>query len=128
MAGRYLLDTNIVIAILNGEIDLGRGLEGSEACFNIVVLGELYYGAERSERVNDNLARIEEVEAAVTVLPCDRATARHYGRIKCQLKVKGKPIPENDIWIAATAQQHRLTVVTRDGHFAAIDGLVSEAW
>ncbi len=128
MAGRYLLDTNIVIAILNGEIDLSRRLPDSEVFVNVVVLGELYYGAERSERLDENLARIETVEGIVTVLTCERETARYYGRIKRRLKGKGKPIPDNDIWIAATAQQFGLVVVTRDAHFAEIDDLFFEAW
>jgi tRNA(fMet)-specific endonuclease VapC len=42
--------------------------------------------------------------------------------------VKGKPIPENDIWIAAIAEQHQLTLVTRDSHFQHVDGLVIEQW
>ncbi len=113
---------------MNGEIDLSHRLPGSEIFVNIVVLGELYYGAERSERLEENLARIETVEATVAVLTCDRDTARHYGRIKSRLKEKGKPIPENDIWIAATARQYGLTVVTRDSHFAEIDDFDSEVW
>jgi len=48
--------------------------------------------------------------------------------IKSQLRAKGQPIPENDIWIAATAKQPQLTLVTRDGHFQAIEGLVVEQW
>ena len=56
-------------------------------------------------------------------LPCDFDTARLYGRIKAELRRKGKPIPENDIWIAAAAIQYGLTLVTRDRHFDFIDGL-----
>ena len=50
-------------------------------------------------------------------------TASLYGTIKANLRKKGKPIPENDIWIAAIAMQHDLTLLTRDRHFEAVDGL-----
>ena len=55
-------------------------------------------------------------------------TARQYGIIKNQLRTRGKPIPENDIWIAAMAKQYQLTLVTRDNHFQHIHGLVIEQW
>jgi tRNA(fMet)-specific endonuclease VapC len=45
-----------------------------------------------------------------------------------ELRVKGQPIPENDIWVAAIALQHRLTLVTRDEHFKQVDGLAVETW
>ena len=59
----------------------------------------------------------------MTVLPCDRDTARYYGLIKNQLRQQGKPIPENDIWVAATAQQHNLCLISRDKHFTQIEDL-----
>ena len=59
----------------------------------------------------------------MTILVCDTETARQYGRIKVELRRKGRPIPENDMWIAAVALQHGLTLATRDAHFDAIDGL-----
>ena len=52
----------------------------------------------------------------------------NYGKIKNQLKEKGQPIPENDIWIAAIAQQYDLTLVTDDLHFDTITGLKIEKW
>jgi tRNA(fMet)-specific endonuclease VapC len=64
----------------------------------------------------------------VTVLPCDATTARLYGEIKASLRSKGRPIPENDIWNAAVAQQHGLSLVTRDEHFNNVAGLAAEAW
>ena len=62
------------------------------------------------------------------MLPCDTATAQQYGDIKNQLRAKGRPIPENDIWIAAIAMQYQLTLVARDGHFHEVDGLQVETW
>ena len=62
------------------------------------------------------------------MLGCDTQTARHYGQVKNQLRVKGRPIPENDLWIAAVARQHALTLVTRDKHFSDIDDLPTVGW
>ena len=59
---------------------------------------------------------------------CDLDTSRHYAIVKSYLKSKGTPIPENDIWIAALAKQHRLTLVTRDKHFNNIHELLLESW
>jgi tRNA(fMet)-specific endonuclease VapC len=129
MNGRFLLDTNIVIAIFATEATVQMELaKASEVFISSVVLGELYYGAYKSTRATDNLARIQEFAARNTVLGCDGETAQEYGIIKNQLRARGRPIPENDIWIAATARQHNLTLVTRDGHFGEVDGLGIEAW
>jgi tRNA(fMet)-specific endonuclease VapC len=62
------------------------------------------------------------------LLLCDEQTARQYGRISQQLRKKGRPIPQNDMWIAALALQHGLTLVTRDAHFSHIDGLLLQDW
>lgn len=92
------------------------------------MLGELYFGVYKSAHPEQNVRRIEEFVAASVVLVCDAVTATHYGRIKKVLREKGRPLPENDIWIAALAQQHNLTVVSRDQHFKEIESLTVEAW
>ena len=127
--GRFLLDTNIVIALFAGEAGVQQRLtESGEVFVPSIVLGELYYGARKSTRVTENLARIAEFVASNTVLPCDTATAQQYGDIENKLRAKGRPIPENDIWIAAIAMPYQLTLVARDGHFHEVDGLRVEAW
>ncbi len=129
MNGRVLLDTNIVIALFAQEVVVQQRLAAADEVFiSSIVLGELYYGAEKSSRVEANIARINTFAAGNAVLVCDTATAQFYGAIKNHLRAKGNPIPENDIWIAAIARQHQLTMVTRDGHFQAIDGLEVEQW
>ena len=74
------------------------------------------------------VAQVRELAARNTILSCDEVTGDIYGQIKVQLRTKGRPIPENDIWIAATAMQHGLTLVTRDRHFQEIDGLALATW
>jgi tRNA(fMet)-specific endonuclease VapC len=127
VSGNYLLDTNIAIAILEKKIDF-RGHLGAEGFLNTIVLGELFFGAEKSSRVVENLERLQHLKSVFPVLACDGETARHYGNIRNVLLRKGRPIPENDIWIAASARQHRLTLVTRDGHFGYVDDLITERW
>lgn len=129
MNGRYLLDTGIVIAIFAREAAVLARLEAAREVFvPAVVLGELYYGAWKSARVKENVARIDEFAAANVVLTCDVPTARQYGEAKDKLRQKGRPIPENDIWIAATALKHDLTLAARDVHFDEVEGLRVETW
>ena len=128
-SGRCLLDTNIVIALFGHDSGVAARLQQTEEAFvPAIVLGELYFGAHRSRRRDGNLAQVDEFAAANFVVACDTDTARHYGRIKDGLRGRGTPIPENDVWIAALAVQHELTLVTRDAHFGQVDGLTTASW
>lgn len=127
--GKILLDTNIVIALLEGDESVLANLdEASEVFVSSIVLGELFFGAAKSGRPAENIARIERFAAGRSILSCDLPVAREYGRLKHGLRAKGKPLPENDIWIAATARCHQLVLVTRDHHFAHVDNLITESW
>lgn len=129
MNGKYLLDTNILIAIFAGDTPVLQRLVGAEAVFvPSIALGELYYGARRSTRIETNTGQIDAFAASNIVLACTTATAQHYGTIKQQLRARGTPIPENDLWIAAIAMQHHLTLVSRDVHFNAVAGLATATW
>ena len=129
MTGRYLLDTNIVIALFAAEESVTQHLRVAAQVFvPSIVLGELYYGAQNSLKVAENLARIEMFRAANAILSCDATTARHYGELKADLKRAGTPIPENDIWIAAIARQYALVLGSRDQHFARVSTVTSEIW
>ncbi len=129
MTGSSLLDTNLVVAALNGKQDAQDFLRGTpDVVLSATVVGELYFGAFKSVRVAANIGHLENFITKMTVLICDTETARYYGRIKNGLRAKGKPIPENDTWIAAVAMQHRMTLVTRDAHFDEIDGLTVARW
>ena len=127
MNGRALVDTNVVIALLAGDPAAVENLENKAAVFLCVpVIGELRYGALASARVEQNLARLDDLSKAATVLSCDSDTAVCYSTVKLGLRKKGRPIPENDVWIAAIARQHGLTLVSRDSHFKEIEGLELE--
>lgn len=129
MSGRYLLDTNIVIATFSHDAAVAVSLSAAREVFvPSIVIGELYFGAYKSTRVQDNLKRTTEFIAASTILDCDANTGQFYGQIKNALKLKGRPIPENDMWIAAVAMQYDLILASRDAHFGEIEGLTLEAW
>jgi tRNA(fMet)-specific endonuclease VapC len=126
---RFLLDTNIVIALFSGEAAVtARLAQAGEVFLPSIVVGELLFGARKSSRVSENIARINDLAAATSVLPCDLVTAAVYGEVKDNLRLKGRPIPENDVWIAAVAREHGLMLVTRDEHFQHVDGLGVEGW
>ena len=129
MSGKFLLDTNVIIALFAKEPVVHERLSNADEVFvPCIALGEMYFGAYKSLRIKENLARINEFVLNSTVLACDTDTAKKYGDIKNQLKEKGQPLPENDIWIAAVAQQYDLTLITRDNHFHIIENLKIESW
>ena len=95
---------------------------------SIVVLGELYHGAQNSRLYDENIKRIEHLILTSTLIYCDQGTAWEYGVIKKYVRSKGRPLPENDLWLAALARQHDLILITRDRHFKEIEGLNVAAW
>lgn len=125
----FLLDTNIITALLKGEKSIAEQIDGAQAIYiAVTVLGELYYGAQYSTNIEKNIRNISLIVQTYEVLDADEETASIYGKIKASLRKKGRPIPENDIWIATIAMQHRLTLVTRDKHFTEIDNLSVAKW
>lgn len=128
-SGRFLLDTNIVIALFDADEAVLSGLDtASEVFIPAIVIGELFFGAAKSGRPAENRAKVERFAAGSAILACDTSVAREYGRLRQCLREKGRPIPENDLWIAATAAQHGLVLVTRDQHFLDVDGLALATW
>lgn len=92
------------------------------------MLGELYYGANKSNRTEERVEQVEGLEQKVVLLDCTKRTAKFYGKIKDELRQKGRPIPENDIWIAAIAREHKLVLAIRDKHFDQVEGLKVDKW
>jgi tRNA(fMet)-specific endonuclease VapC len=128
MSGK-LLDTNAVIALQKANLALLLLLENSDDVFvPATVIGELYYGAYNSLRIAENIRVIDDFVSSNKIIDCNFATGKIYGEIRHSLKIKGEPIPENDLWIAAIALQYDHTLVTQDAHFAYVDGLKVESW
>ncbi len=128
MPGRVVVDTNIVIAFFAGEAAVCEHFRHVKIAVPSIVVGELHYGARKSAHSAANLAKIDEFTASVAIVNCDAQTARNYGEIKDRLRLKGRPIPDNDIWIAAVARQLRLPLASRDEHFKEVPGLTLSAW
>ncbi len=130
MAGnKLLLDTNAVIALQQQSVALLKLLENEEDIFiPATVVGELYYGAYKSGRPEENRKIVAAFVAGRKVLNCDADTGDAYGQIKYALRVKGRPIPENDIWIAAFALQYDSVLLTQDAHYDEIENLRTQKW
>lgn len=124
-----LIDTNIASAHFKGDPAVTPKLQASETIYlPTIVLGELYFGAHRSPVPARNRERIELFAAAAVLLSVDAATAALYGQLKAELMTAGQIIPDNDLWIAALARQHDVTLVSRDQHFGHVTGLKWVVW
>jgi tRNA(fMet)-specific endonuclease VapC len=129
MSGRFLLDTSVVVELLLGEpAATARAKSAGEVYLPAIALGELLYGAKLSSRPAENESRVQSLLNTIPILTCNADTARYYADIKLSLRTKGRPIPENDIWIAALSIQHGLSVATRDAHFNEVDNLSIDPW
>ncbi len=119
-----LVDTNIIIKLLNGDSKTSLLFDSLEQVFiSVITAGELYYGAYKSSKVNDNIQLFNDFLSEYKILAIDKKISGFYGIIKEKLVNKGINIPENDIWIAATALSNKLPIVTYDEHFNKIDDL-----
>ncbi len=129
MAGSVLLDTNVVVAYFRGDKVLQPHFaELTPLYLPWVVLGELHYGAQRAQRRQQQLAYIHDLLTYAVVLFADQDTTEIYGQVKAELAQLGKPIPDNDLWIAAVARQYDLPLATRDAHFAQVPRLKTLGW
>ena len=120
------LDTNVYSGFKRGVLAAIHALRGaSEIHLPLMVLGELLAGFASGTRAERNREELAQFMASprVSLLNPDERTARHYADIAAALRARGTPIPSNDLWIAALARQHRLSLVTFDAHFAAVPGL-----
>ncbi len=129
IGAKILLDTNIVIEIFAGNPKLSKRLDLFQELFiPSIVLGELYVGINRVRNRTKHLQILNSFISLVNIIPVDEATSKIYGEIVAALFKKGKPIPSNDVWIAALAIQHQVALLTRDKHFNEIEGLLLEHW
>lgn len=128
-ARSFVLDTNIIVAIRKHDQSVTQRITPEmELYLPSVVLGELFFGAHRSDRIHENLQDVTSLTRSYTILPCNAGTAQVYGYLHAQLLKKGRPIPDNDIWIASIAHQRGFTLITRDSHFRHIEHLSVLVW
>ncbi len=124
-----ILDTNAVSALFEGDAALGEQLaQKSRHHLPVVVIGEYRYGVLRSRHRRRLSQLLDSLILDSVILRVDETTARAYADVRDELRVLGRPIPENDVWIAALARQHGEPVVSRDKHFEAVDGLRLVRW
>ena len=121
-----LLDTNAYAAFREGVPEAVEIIRHAPFVgLNTVILGELLGGFAAGTREVSNREALTVFLGAdgVTVFSVDERTADHYGRVFASLRRRGKPIPTNDMWIAASAIQHGLAVFTYDPHFKHVEGI-----
>lgn len=123
-----LVDTNAYVAFKRGDAEAVAILRTADTIgVSAVVLGELLSGFALGNREADNRRELSEFLASprVMLLPVTGDTAGFYAHVYRQLRCKDKPIPTNDLWIAATALQHGFALFSHDRHFTEIDGLLT---
>ncbi len=138
----YLLDTNICIAYMNAcvkkesewTIEQKQVFEKIDSiktsaalCMSEATLGELLFGAEKSQNAAKNLKRIEIFQSVVSALPVDVEVWQFFGQIKTELQKSGKPMADMDTIIAATAKRYNLILVAADADMDNLDFLKSIA-
>ncbi len=128
---RYLLDANAIIALLNDTASpiARRVRRHAPRDFGVsaVVIHELYYGAFKSQRVEQHVARVDALQ--FSVLEFDEEDARQAGEIRAHLASKGTPIGPHDVLIAGQAMARELTLVTHNtSEFQRVPGLKVEDW
>ena len=129
---KYLLDTNIVIYVIKRRPMEVMGVFNENAgrmAVSAITLSELYHGAEKSAKVAQNLAVVEEFASLLEVLPYSAKASQHHGAIRAELEKAGRPIGVNDLHIAAHARSEGLTLVTNNlGEFERVPGLLLANW
>lgn len=124
---KLLIDTNIYSGALRGDAEIVAVLrQVSHIGISAITIGELLSGFTAGKREKENRQELGRFldSPRVTIYIVDENTAEHYSAILSQLRKSGKPIPTNDLWIAAVAFQHGLRLYTRDHHFSQIQGLL----
>lgn len=126
---RILLDTSAYSNLMRGNKKIAELLDDADEIFLCaIVVGELFAGFKRGSREEDNKSVLKDFLSVtgVGVLYIDESTAERYSTILDYLKKSGTPIPTNDIWIAASAMQHGLILLTSDSHFSYLPQIISQ--
>ena len=133
---KYLLDTNHCSYIQQQRQEVLAHLQAlppdTEIVTSVITQGELLAGIEliTSERRKQELQNLYQTILAITgdILVVDSRVSQTYAEIFANLRQKGKPIPTNDLWIAAIAKAYELILVTNDEHFEYVEGITCEDW
>ena len=124
-----IIDTNALSAWAEQNDAALRIIEAQLfLCLPVIVLGEFRYGLLGSRKRAVLESELNFLEQTLKLLEITRETASVYSTIRYDLKQRGKPIPENDIWIAALARQHGFPIMSQDIHFDAVPGIRRIPW
>ena len=126
-----LLDTNIVVAYLNGQAGIAQRIAENllEVAIPSLVAAELYYGARASNRAEENVDRLNKLMEIIPIVDFELSADRCFGNLKADLRKRGKPTGETDAWIAAVALAHNATLITHNTKdFQHITDLKIEDW
>ena len=124
-----MLDADTCIYASNRRVGFKPRLPLHECAISIVVLGELEFGVARSRRVEENQAALRTLLSAIHVVEPDVDVAGRYGQLRAHLRLIGRPIGPNDLWIAAHALALDMPLVTNNlAEFSRVPGLVTETW
>ncbi len=128
----YLLDTNICVYWLKGDESIEKrscaiGLEAIYVSF--LTISELYYGAYKSRKINENISAIEKLEGKLGIIDSNKEICKNFGKLKAELEKEGKIIDDADLFIAACALTNNLILITNnEKHFERIGSLKLENW
>ncbi len=130
-----LIDTTVLINTERGRLDLAPHLAahaGEQVFLSVISVSELMYGAYRAPDADQRNRRLAVAEALVSrfaILPADASVARMHARVKADLDARGTPVGPHDLWLAATALAHGLTLVTANlREFRRVPGLQVDNW
>ena len=124
-----ILDTNAFSAIADGDLDIKPIVQRAPVlALPVVVIGEYRFGIAQSARQSANQRWLTESLPKYLILDVTEETSAHYAELRLELKRIGKPIPANDLWIAALCRQHSLPLLSRDRHFDNVPGLHRIGW
>jgi len=119
-----VIDTNVITKLLANDPVAERMVRNAGKLYApAIVVGELYFAAVNSSRCEANLEVFRKALSCMELIPIDGTVCMSYAEIKTGLKKKGRPIPDNDIWIAACAIANDLSVASFDNHFLEVSGL-----
>jgi tRNA(fMet)-specific endonuclease VapC len=124
---KILLDTSAYVMFKQNQTDVVEiVIKSGLILISPIVLGELMFGFRNGSRFKQNMKELNSFleHEIVELVQIGKITSDRYSRIADKLKSKGRPIPTNDIWIAAQSMEHGAELITSDRHFENIDGLV----
>jgi tRNA(fMet)-specific endonuclease VapC len=129
MNGSAAVDSNAYIALCSGDVNAASLIGSFTTVFlPVVVLGELLYGAGASGRAAENTRNVQQFAGKCAMLEITAEVAQRYSELRLELRSAGKPIPDNDLWIAAVCLVAGIPLITRDGHFAHLSTLRVISW